>query len=107
MTTPTTPATDDLARITRILRFTALGGFTALLGLFFFTVVLVLGDAVDGDGAAGGFTTAALWMFPVGAVAGLIALLTPRDLMPTGPRRALVIAQYVLAVAGVVLQLMD
>ncbi|MEU2230039.1 hypothetical protein [Streptomyces vietnamensis] len=104
---PTTPATDDFARATRRLRFTALGGFVVLLGLFVLTMVLVLGDAIDGDGAAGAFTDAAIWTFRAAAAAGLVALVTPRDRMATTPRRALVIAQYALGVAGVVLQLMD
>ncbi|MFF0477101.1 hypothetical protein [Streptomyces sp. NPDC004284] len=105
--TATAPATVDHARTTRILRFTALGGFAVLLVLFVLTMVLVLGDAVDGDGSAGAFTDAAVWMFRAAAAAGLIALATPRDLMAATPRRALVTAQYALGVAGVVLQLMD
>ncbi|MGW5775107.1 hypothetical protein [Streptomyces sp. NPDC003863] len=104
---PSTPATDDFARTTRKLRFTALGGFGALLVLFVLTVVLVLGDAVDGDGAAGGFTEVAFWTFRVAVVAGLVALVTPRDRMATRPRRALVVAQYGLGAVGVALQLMD
>ena len=109
--TPTTPTptttTDDFVRTTRNLRFTALGGFVVLAGLLFFTALLVLGDGISGDGVGGGFTTAAYWMFPFAAAAGLVALITPRSLMPTTPRRALVIAQYALGVVGVFLQTLD
>ncbi|WP_017239333.1 hypothetical protein [Streptomyces sp. SS] len=107
--TPTTPAptTDDFARTTRNLRFTALGGFLVLAALLVLTAMLALGDAVSGDGAGGAFTDAAFWMFPFAAAAGLVALVTPRDLMPTTPRRALVIAQYALGIAGVFLQTLD
>ncbi|MEV7566160.1 hypothetical protein [Streptomyces tanashiensis] len=107
--TTTTAATGsaDLARTTRTLRFTALGGYAVLLLLLVFTAVLVLGDGISGDGSGGAFTTAAFWMFPAGAVAGLAALAAPRDLMPVTPRRALVIAQYALGFVGVLLQTMD
>ncbi|MGW4704029.1 hypothetical protein [Streptomyces sp. NPDC004285] len=105
-TTTTTPA-DDPARTTRTLRFAALGGFAVLLALLVLTAALALGDAVGGDGRSGAFTTAAFWTFPVGAGAGLTALAVPRDLMATGPRRALVVAQYALGAVGVLLQLLD
>ncbi|MFE5907555.1 hypothetical protein ACFQ6B_00450 [Streptomyces wedmorensis] len=107
--TPTTlaPTTDDFARTTRNLRFTALGGFLVLAALLALTAMLVIGDAVRGDGAAGGFTDAAFWMFPFGAAVGLVALVTPRSLMPTTPRQTLVIAQYALGVAGAFLQTLD
>ncbi|MFJ6576753.1 hypothetical protein ACIQMY_12375 [Streptomyces sp. NPDC091368] len=105
--TPTSTSADDLARTTRTLRFTALGGFAVLLALLVLTAALVLGDAVSGDGRSGAFTTAAFWTFPVGAGAGLTALAVPRDLMATGPRRALVIGQYALGAVGVLLQLLD
>ncbi|MEU0398959.1 hypothetical protein ABZ318_01725 [Streptomyces sp. NPDC006197] len=105
--TPAPPVADDIARTTRRLRLTALGGFAVLLALFAFTVVLVLGDAIDGDGAAGAFTDAAFWTFRVAAVSGLVALAAPRNLLATTPRRAFVIAQYALGLVGVVLQLVD
>lgn len=109
--TPTTPTpantADDLARTTRTLRFTALGGFLVLAALLVLTAILAMGDAISGDGVGGGFTDAAFWMFPFAAAVGLVALVTPRDLMPTTPRRALVIAQYALGIAGVFLQTLD
>ncbi|MFF8836277.1 hypothetical protein [Streptomyces sp. NPDC015130] len=120
--TPTTPATettiatppetetetDEFVRTsTRKLRLTALGGFAVLAALLVLTAMLVIRDAVSGDGAAGGFTDTAFWMFPVAAAAGLVALATPRALMPTTPRRALVIAQYAFGILGVFLQLLD
>ncbi|WP_318212568.1 MULTISPECIES: hypothetical protein [unclassified Streptomyces] len=105
-TTPT-PTTDDFVRTTRDLRFTALGGFLVLAALLVLTATLVIGDGVSGDGVGGGFTDAAFWMFPFAAAAGLVALVTPRALMPATPRRALVIAQYALGVLGVFLQILD
>ncbi|MEU7075274.1 hypothetical protein AB0B30_23295 [Streptomyces narbonensis] len=107
--TPTTPAptTDDFVHTTRKLRFIALGGFVVLAALLFLTAVLVMGDAISGDGAGGAFTDAALWMFPIAAAAGVVALAAPRSLMPTTPRRALVIAQYALGILGVFLQTLD
>ncbi|MEK9523782.1 hypothetical protein ACIOMM_21530 [Streptomyces sp. NPDC087908] len=104
MTTPTTPThhdhgTDPYAPSPRALRIIAGCGFLLLAACCLATVVAVLVDAVDGDGAAKGFATAAFWTLLAGAVTGVAALIAPR--------RGLVTAQYLLAVAAPLLALLD
>ncbi|MFE6100995.1 hypothetical protein ACFVQ4_13620 [Streptomyces laurentii] len=95
--TETEAATDAAGRLG--LRIAAGCGLALLLVCAFLTVVAVLGDAVGGDGASGGFSTAAFWAVALSGVAGLAALVAPR--------KGLVIAQYVLALGAPVLALLD
>ncbi|MFE4590571.1 hypothetical protein [Streptomyces laurentii] len=81
------------------LRIAAGCGLGLLLVCAFLTVAAVLDDAVGGDGASGGFSTAAFWAVALSGVAGLAALVAPR--------KGLVIAQYVLALGAPVLALLD
>ncbi|MET7756865.1 hypothetical protein ABZT27_19505 [Streptomyces sp. NPDC005389] len=107
MTTPTTltdrphgtDLTDPHAPSPRALRVIAGCGFLLLAACFVATVVVVLGDAVEGDGVAKGFVTAAFWTLFAGALTGVAALIAPR--------KGLVVAEYVLAVTAPVLALMD
>ncbi len=107
MTTPTTPAADLTDRTapdptapnTRALRVLALCGFLLLVGCPVLAAVLGLVDAVEGDGVGGGFLTAGFLAPALGAVAGAAAL--------AAPRRALVAAQYALALAAPVLAALD
>ncbi|WP_406060870.1 hypothetical protein OG462_24935 [Streptomyces sp. NBC_01077] len=98
MTTPA-PAPASTAPNTRALRLTAAGGFLFLAVCFVATVVVVLEDAIGGDGAATGFITAGFWGLGLGALAGVAALIAPR--------KGLVIAQYTLAITAPLLALMD
>ncbi|MFH8711806.1 hypothetical protein OHB11_17000 [Streptomyces zaomyceticus] len=100
-TTPLDPAEalDPYAPSRRALRVVAGCGFLLLAACFVATVVVVLGDAVEGDGAARGFVTAAFWSLGLGAATGVAALVEPR--------KGLVIAEYALALLGPVLALMD
>ncbi|MFB7027578.1 MULTISPECIES: hypothetical protein [unclassified Streptomyces] len=101
MTTPTHPT--DLpgptAPSTRTLRVLALCGFLLLAACLVLTAALGLTDAVEGDGVGGGFLTAGFWALALGAAAGAAALAVPR--------RALVAAQYALALAGPFLAALD
>ncbi|MCX4982572.1 hypothetical protein [Streptomyces sp. NBC_00572] len=107
MTTPTdltdrphgTDLTDPYAPSPRALRVIAGCGFLLLAACFVATFIAVLSDAIQGDGAAKGFVTAAFWTLVVGALTGVAALIAPR--------KGLVIAQYVLAITAPVLALMD
>ncbi|MET9538243.1 hypothetical protein ABZY16_12145 [Streptomyces sp. NPDC006553] len=113
MTTPTPPTdrtdrtdrphgtdlTDPHAPSSRALRVVAGFGFLLLAACFVATVMVVLVDAVEGDGAAKGFVTAAFWTLLLGALTGVAALIAPR--------KGLVIAEYVLAITAPVLALMD
>ncbi|MFE4309280.1 hypothetical protein ACFRR6_24885 [Streptomyces sp. NPDC056891] len=92
-------ATDPNAPSPGALRVVAGCGFLLLAACFVATVVVVLGDAVEGDGAAKGFVTAAFWTLFLGALTGVAALIAPR--------KGLVIAEYALAVTAPVLALMD
>ncbi|MER5964893.1 hypothetical protein [Streptomyces sp. NPDC002057] len=94
-TTPAPATTPD----TRALRLAAAGGLLLLAVCFVCTCALALADAVGGDGVGGGFLTAGMWALGLGALTGAAALIVPR--------RGLVIAAYVLAVAGPLLALMD
>ncbi|GHA64234.1 hypothetical protein ACIQRS_08720 [Streptomyces termitum] len=95
------------ARVTRRLRWLALGGYFFLLGCLALVVVLVLGDALDGDGRGGPFTDAAFWAVPAGAAIGLVPLAAPRGLLPPVRRTVLVVAQYGAGVLAVLLQIAD
>ncbi|MEU2119382.1 hypothetical protein ABZ567_27890 [Streptomyces sp. NPDC016459] len=104
MATPTdrlhgTDLTDPDTPGPRALRVIAGCGFLLLAACFVATVVLVLGDAIEGDGVAQGFVTAALWALVLGALTGVAALIAPR--------KGLVIAEYALAITAPVLALMD
>ncbi|MFG2840594.1 hypothetical protein ACGFZH_39325 [Streptomyces zaomyceticus] len=83
----------------RALRVVAGCGFLLLAVCFVATVVVVLRDAVEGDGAARGFVTAAFWTLFLGALSGVAALIAPR--------KDLVIAEYALAIVAPVVALMD
>ncbi|MBX9423711.1 MULTISPECIES: hypothetical protein [Streptomyces] len=96
-TTTTTPDTTGPAPLA--LRLTAAGGLLLLLACLVLTFMIVLKDAVEGDGVGGLFITAGFWALAAGALAGVVALIAPR--------RGTVIAQYGLAIAGPVLALMD
>ncbi|MGY3850962.1 hypothetical protein ACWV2X_37915 [Streptomyces hydrogenans] len=109
MTTPDTPATAPHAPAPRTADPNSPGA-TALrvmagLGLLLVavcavaTMAVTLTDAVSGDGVGGGFVTAGFWAVGLAALAGVAALAVPG--------RALVAAQYVLALAGPLLALMD
>ncbi|MFB7281834.1 hypothetical protein ACFCZV_32570 [Streptomyces hydrogenans] len=62
-------------------------------------MAVTLTDAVSGDGVGGGFVRAGFWAVGLAALAGVAALAVPG--------RVLVAAQYVLALAGPLLALMD
>ncbi|MEU7020405.1 hypothetical protein ABZ990_07065 [Streptomyces sp. NPDC046203] len=83
----------------RALRVFAGFGFVLLFVCAFGTGAVVLGDAVSGDGVAGGFASAAGWALVLSGVTGLAVLFLPR--------KALLIAQYALALAAPVLALLD
>ncbi|WP_329281541.1 hypothetical protein [Streptomyces sp. NBC_00691] len=90
---------DPYAPSPRALRVVAGCGFLLLAACFVATVVAVLGDAVSGDGVAGGLVTAAFWTLGLGAATGVAAL--------AAPRKGLVIAEYALAITAPLLALMD
>ncbi|MFE6223788.1 MULTISPECIES: hypothetical protein [unclassified Streptomyces] len=100
MTTPTPRPTPDPYALSP-LALRAFAGFGLLLVAVCAVAALAftLGDAISGDGVGGGFATAALWSVGLAAAAGVAALVVPR--------RDVVTAQYVLALAGPVLALMD
>ncbi|GHG34054.1 hypothetical protein [Streptomyces zaomyceticus] len=100
-TTPLDPtdAPDPYAPSRRALRVVAGCGFLLLAACFVATVMVVLRDAVEGDGAARGFVTAAFWTLFLGALSGVAALIAPR--------KGLVIAEYALAIVAPVVALMD
>ncbi|WP_282697191.1 hypothetical protein [Streptomyces sp. CC208A] len=107
MTTPqhstadrsTAPATDPYAPSATALRVIAGIGLLLVAACWVATMVVTLTDAISDDGVGGGFVTAGFWAVGLAAVAGVVALAVPR--------RALVAAQYALALAGPVLALMD
>ncbi|MFI8255909.1 hypothetical protein ACWEPA_29125 [Streptomyces filamentosus] len=63
------------------------------------TAAVTLDDAVSGDGSGGVFVAAGFWAVGLAHLLGVAALVVPR--------RALVTAQYALALAGPLLALMD
>ncbi|MFF5787137.1 hypothetical protein ACFY8P_19470 [Streptomyces sp. NPDC012693] len=95
----TTTTTDTTGPTPLTLRLTAACGLLLLLACLVLTFMIVLTDAVEGDGVGGLFIAAGFWALAAGALAGVVALIAPR--------RHIVIAQYCLAVAGPVLALMD
>ncbi|MFB7585912.1 hypothetical protein [Streptomyces sp. NPDC056169] len=95
----TTSTTDTPGPTAFTLRVTAGFGLLLLLACLVATFMITLGDAVGGDGVGGVFIAAGFWALAAGAVAGVAALIVPR--------RALVTAQYCLAIAGPFLALMD
>ncbi|MFH9953527.1 hypothetical protein ACH4OX_04800 [Streptomyces roseolus] len=98
MTTPH-PAPDPYAPSTLALRAFAAFGLLLVAVCALATMMATLDDAVSGDGVGGVFVTAGFWAVGLAAAVGVAALVVPR--------RALVTAQYVLALAGPVLALMD
>ncbi|MFG2111253.1 hypothetical protein ACGFRB_01190 [Streptomyces sp. NPDC048718] len=88
-----------IAANARALRVFAGFGFVLLFVCAAVTGAVVLGDAVSGDGVAGGFTSAAGWALVLSGLTGLAVLFLPR--------KALLIAQYALALGAPVLALLD
>lgn len=97
---PTSPSS-------RALRFLALGGFLALFVSLVLTGIVVLDDAISGDGVGGPAAAAGFWAVGIGAAVGLAAAALPRAVLPYQPRKYAVTLEYVLAVAAPVLALMD
>ncbi|MGW6537940.1 hypothetical protein ACWGBV_17985 [Streptomyces sp. NPDC055051] len=101
MTTPPHPAPAPDPYGPGPLALRAFAGFGLLLVAVcvMATMAVTLTDAISGDGVGRGFVTAGFWAEGLAALAGAAALAVPR--------RALVVAQYSLALAGPLLALMD
>ncbi|NML50074.1 hypothetical protein HHL19_10380 [Streptomyces sp. R302] len=97
MTTTNTP--DPYAPGTTALRVLAGVGLLLVAACVVATMMVTVADGISGDGVGGGFITAGFWAVGLAAAVGVAALVVPR--------RALVAAQYALALAGPVLALMD
>lgn len=93
------PAPDPYAPSALALRAFAGFGLLLVAACTVATMAAILTDAISGDGVGGGFITAGFWAEGLAAAAGVAALVVPR--------RALVTAQYALALAGPVLALLD
>ncbi|GGT37038.1 hypothetical protein [Streptomyces purpureus] len=98
--TPTAPSS-------RALRVIALGGLLALLASLVLTCIVVLNDAISGDGVSGPAAMAGFWALGLGAVAGLAAAATPRAALAHRARATLVAAEYALALTAPLLALLD
>ncbi|MGW0464543.1 hypothetical protein ACWDX6_04590 [Streptomyces sp. NPDC003027] len=101
---PSAPAPSSSARA---LRFAALGGFLALFASLVLTAIVVLNDAVAGDGRAGSAVDTAFWALALGAVLGLLAAVPPRAALAHRVRKGAVLLQYTLAVIAPLFALMD
>ncbi|MFD4377766.1 hypothetical protein [Streptomyces sp. NPDC058486] len=101
MTTPPHPTTSPDPYALSPLALRAFAGFGLLLVAVctVATMAVTLDDAISGDGSGGGFVVTGFWALGLAAAAGVAALVVPR--------RALVVAQYALALAGPLLALMD
>ncbi|MET9436123.1 hypothetical protein [Streptomyces sp. NPDC006551] len=105
--TPSTEPTASAPSSARALRFVALGGFLALFASLVLTTIVVLEDAIAGDGRGGPAVGAAFWALGLGAVLGLVAAVPPRAALAHGVRKGAVLLQYTLAVIAPLFALMD
>ncbi|MEU6882095.1 hypothetical protein [Streptomyces sp. NPDC046712] len=105
--TTTAHAPEPTSPSTRALRFLALGGLLALILSLVLTMIVVLGDAISGDGRGGVFVTMAFWTLAVGAVTGLAAAAAPHATLTYRARAVAVAAEYTLAVLAPLVALMD
>ncbi|MFG2329650.1 hypothetical protein ACGFMM_08485 [Streptomyces sp. NPDC048604] len=98
--TPTSPSV-------RALRVLAGGSLLALFVSFVLTVVVVLEDAISGDGRSGVFVDVAFWTLAAGAVTGLAAAVAPRATLEYRVRAVAVTAAWALAVIAPLVALVD
>ncbi|WP_418957734.1 hypothetical protein [Streptomyces tritici] len=107
MTTPAHDGPTPTAPSSRALRFLALGGLVALFVSLVLTAIVVLDDAISGDGVGGPAASAGFWALGLGALAGVVAAAAPRTALAYRARAGVVMAEYTLVLVAPLIALMD
>ncbi|MEU7034870.1 hypothetical protein ABZ958_14440 [Streptomyces sp. NPDC046237] len=102
-----TAVPDPTAPSARALRIIALCGLLALFVSFVLTAIVMLEDSIGDDGRAGAAIDAAFWALGLGTLAGLVAAVLPRPVLPHRARTYAVALQYMLALIAPVIAMMD
>ncbi|NUK38203.1 hypothetical protein HRW16_35500 [Streptomyces lunaelactis] len=107
-TPPQLPAQDDpSAPSSRSVRFGAGIGLVLLLFAFALSVVLALGDAIQGDGSAGVLVNVGMWSLALSGFTGLGGVCIPQSAMTRAARAHILKVQYALLLLGPVLVGLD